>query len=36
MLTRDQVTEAVREWMERVKEAEGQVNAIGELFGETD
>ena len=36
MLTRDQVTEEIREWMERVKEADGQVNAIGELFGETD
>lgn len=36
MLTRDQVTAAIREWMERVQEADGQVNAIGELFGDLD
>ena len=36
MLTRDQVTTAIREWMERVKEADGQINAIGELFGDLD
>ena len=33
MLNREQVTEAVREWMERVQGADAQLNAIGELFG---
>lgn len=36
MLTRDQVTESIREWMERVQEADRQVNSIGELFGDLD
>ena len=36
MLTRDQVTAYIREWMERVKEADSQINAIGELFGDLD
>ena len=36
MLTRDQVTAAIRERMERVQEADRQVKAIGELFGDLD
>ena len=36
MLNRDQVTEVIRDWMERIQGAEGQINEIGEMFGEID
>ena len=36
MLTRDQVTEAIRDWMERVQGADVQINAVADLFGWSD
>ena len=36
MLTRDQVTTAIWEWMERVQCAELQLNAVADLFGGLD
>ena len=36
MLNREQVTEQIREWMERVQGAEAQINAVADLFGGID
>ena len=34
MLNREQVTEAVREWMERVQEADAQLDALAAMSGD--
>ncbi|WP_417070758.1 hypothetical protein [Niveibacterium terrae] len=36
MLNREQVTAAIREWMERVQGADAQLNAAADLFGGLD
>ena len=36
MLNRDQVTEAIRDWMECVQAADAQINALAVMSGELD
>ena len=36
MLNREQVTEAIREWMEHIRSAEEQLEALGALAGQLD